>query len=169
MSRVLKVTVVSSATVVALAACTLGGSGPAGVSATPTGVARTTVAPPPPRASTAVLTTGEAGPPAPSRSGTGLAGVIVVVGGCGVGSACPDRPIAAYLAVLSTGVESGQVLARFNSGSDGRFGVGLRPDEYTIRVVAVSGVALHEQPEINVRVWPDEYTSITLRLDASVR
>src|SRR6266540_4930898 len=153
MLRVLKTVLVASTLAAALTACATTSSPSAGPSPTTRSISQ---APPAPSSAT------RASPPAPPKTGTGIAGVTTIDGGCPVTRAeppCPDRPIAAHLSILDT---NGTVVASVDSGTDGHFTVALQPGAYLLRPETLAGAPPHAPQAVSVTVKPGQYTVITL-------
>src|SRR6266540_5804933 len=161
MLRVLKTVLVASTLAAALTACATTSSPSAGPSPTTRSISQ---APPAPSSATSAPSPGatRASPPAPPKTGTGIAGVTTIDGGCPVTRAeppCPDRPIAAHLSILDT---NGTVVASVDSGTDGHFTVALQPGAYLLRPETLAGAPPHAPQAVSVTVKPGQYTVITL-------
>ena len=177
MLRVFKTVLVASTIAAALTACAKPpGTGTASDAGSPNtrsisqaaspapSSSATTPAPPPTARSTASVT-----PPSPPATGTGIAGVTTIDGGCPVARAeppCPDRPIPAHLSILNA---SGTVITTVDSDKNGHFTVALPPGSYVVRPETLAGAPPHAPEGASVTVKPGQYTIVTLRFDSGIR
>lgn len=171
--RTLAALAVTALSLAALAGCGAGVASRTGA----TGSAR-------PAASTpATSTTGPVGNvlasptgPAPPGStttpatGSGIAGVTVVDGGCPVvrlDSPCPDRPLPARLTV--TDAASGTLAATVDTDPSGHFRLALGPGRYLVQAVNPNGARLPRAAPVTTTVTVGHYTTLTIRFDSGIR
>ena len=151
---------------IALGGCRSAGSPPGQAgSVSPTVPAATVV----PSASASPGPTGTAirPPSVPPHSGTGIVGVVVVVGGCPVDRAepaCAQRPVSVPLVVVGTG--TGTVVASVTSRADGTFRVALPPGRYEVRSTASTGPWMARPVAVPVEVPVGGYASVTVQFQA---
>jgi len=128
-----------------------------------------TAAPSTPSASP-TRSTGDAVPPTPPSSGSGLTGRTVIDGGCPVlraDSPCPDRPVQAHLSILDAA--TGKVVATVDTDARGGFVVALPPGRYLLRPDRLSGAPPRRPTPATVSVKPGQYTTVTVRFDTGIR
>lgn len=174
MLRVFKAVLVASALAAALTACAKpADTGTASDAGSPTtrSISQAPASPTSSAPSTgpSARSSGGVTPPSPPATGTGIAGVTTIDGGCPVARAeppCPDRPIAAHLSILNT---SGTVVTTVDSGKDGHFTVALPPGSYVVRPETLAGAPPHAPEGASVTVQPGRYTIVTLRFDSGIR
>ena len=79
---------------------------------------------------------------------------------------CPDQPVSAAFEVVDA---QDNVVARFQSDTEGRFTVALKPGAYTIVPAPgapIFNARMQRQP---VTVQPEQMTEVTLRFDSGMR
>jgi hypothetical protein len=146
---------------------------PGGRSVSPEGVAPSTSAPvvtAPPTTPASPPSPGDVAPPNPPSSGSGIAGRLVIDGGCPViqaDSPCPDRPVRAHLSILDA--VTGKVAASVDTDAGGGFVVSLKPGRYLLRTDQMSGAPPHRPTPATVTVQPGRYTTVTIRFDSGIR
>jgi hypothetical protein len=109
-------------------------------------------------------------PATPPPAGTGVTGVTVLGPVCPLQRAerpCPDRPVAARLAVL--GAKADSPVTTVDSGADGHFTVALAAGQYLLRAVSVAGAPPHSPTLVSIAVEPGRYTTVTVRFDSGIR
>jgi len=79
---------------------------------------------------------------------------------------CPDRPVAATLAVLDA---TGAMVTTIDSATDGHFTVDLPPGSYILRPVRIGTAPARRPASMPVTVASGRYTSVTVRLDIDIR
>jgi hypothetical protein len=106
-------------------------------------------------------------PRVPPVSGAGINGT-TVVDGCPMVRypPCPDKPVAAHLAITQP---DGAMVATANSGNDGRFSIALKPGDYVLRSSTPTGGLPRAPAPMTVHVGPDRYTTVTVRFDSGMR
>ena len=119
-----------------------------------------------------------ASPPGPTpddaaatgTTGSGIAGVTVVDGGCPVqrlDSPCPNRPLLARLTVTDTA--SGTLVTAAVTDPAGRFRLPLPPGQYTVRATNPNGAPLPRAPPTTTTVTAGRYTTLTIQFDSGIR
>jgi hypothetical protein len=162
----------------ALAACATGRTAAPGSRSISPGVTASTistapstsVAEPPPASDRARSPSARATPANPPPAGTGITGVTVLGPVCPLQRAerpCPDRPVAARLAVLDAKANS--PVTTVDSGADGHFTVALAAGQYLLRAVSVAGAPPHSPTLVGIAVEPGHYTTVTVRFDSGIR
>ncbi len=105
--------------------------------------------------------------PGSSATGSGIEGQVLIGPTCPVqqvDNPCPDRPYQATLSVLNgLGVQ----VARFRTGSDGKFQVPLAPGNYTLVPETVN--AMTHAPQQAFSVAAGEYTKLAVTYDSGIR
>jgi hypothetical protein len=176
MLRAFKTVLVASTLAAALTACAKpADTGTASDAGSPT-TRSISQAPPAPSASPTTSTPapsarsgGSVTPPSPPATGTGIAGVTTIDGGCPVARAeppCPDRPITAHLSILNA---SGKVVTTVDSDNNGHFTAALPPGSYVVRPETLAGASPHAPEGAAVTVKAGQYTVVTLRFDSGIR
>ncbi|HKT00296.1 MAG TPA: carboxypeptidase-like regulatory domain-containing protein [Rugosimonospora sp.] len=147
----------------------------AGTTSTPAGqgTTRTITGSPEPTPSAALPTRPPAAPttaPTTPATGSGIAGITTIDGGCPVlraESPCPDRAVSARLSIVDA--RTNRLVASVTSRADGHFTVTLPPGAYLIRPTAIGGGPPHPQAPAAVTVTAGRYTTLTLRFDTGIR
>jgi hypothetical protein len=106
-----------------------------------------------------------------ARAGTatdsGIEGRVLLGPQCPVvteASPCPDEPVSAE--VVAMRLEDREVFSA-QSGSDGRFRLGLDPGTYEVQALVTAG-AMFAKP-VNVTVPPGEFVEVDVFLDTGIR
>ena len=97
----------------------------------------------------------------------GIDGLVLLGPMCPVaqpGDPCPDQPYQAWIDILDAG---GKNVTRLQSGTDGRFRVGLEPGTYVVH--PESGDPLPRASDQQVEVTGGTYTSVTVSFDTGIR
>jgi hypothetical protein len=77
---------------------------------------------------------------------------------------CPDQPYQSWLTIMDA---SGGEVTRLQSGTDGRFRVGLQPGTYVVH--PDSGNPLPRAGDQTVKVVAGVYTTVTVSFDTGIR
>jgi len=166
---------VAAAALILLGGCGAGRStGPAGASAPATArsVGTGTASPGTvgPTGSGAPVATPIQPPNVPPGSGTGIAGVVVVVGGCPVERAeppCPERPLSVRLII--TDAATNATVASVTSDADGIFRVAVAPGRYVIRSATPTGPLVSRGVPVSVDVQANRYASVKVQFRSGIQ
>jgi hypothetical protein len=104
----------------------------------------------------------------PVASSSGVEGTVTIGPQCPVERAdqpCPDKPFAAKLLIVRA--SDGKVVARTNSGADGRFRVAVAPGSYRIED-GDSQVMPFLKP-VDVVVQPGAFATVSVSFDSGIR
>jgi len=150
----------------ALAGCSHHAGGPA---AAPSSAGAVPPAASAPAAGSPSAAGSPAAPAAPvPRSGTGIAGTTMLVGGCPVPmeKPCPARPVSTMLSILD--VHTDATVTTVTSGKDGRFRVDLAPGRYLVRPARPTGPLMSRIAPVTADVHEGAYTTVTLTFQANI-
>jgi hypothetical protein len=117
----------------------------------------------------ALVTLAACGAQGAPPTGTGIQGIVEVGPTCPVeriNSPCPPRPLAATIVVRDG---SGAEVRRFNSGSDGRFKIDLRPGTYAIVGLTTGSSFLPRPIPTTAAVVAGSYTTVNIEYDSGIR
>jgi hypothetical protein len=78
---------------------------------------------------------------------------------------CPDRPVAAHLEIADAG--SGEIVAKAETGDDGRFSVSVDSGSYEVTATATTGLPNPASAEVRVRGDADVH--VELHVDTGIR
>jgi hypothetical protein len=101
---------------------------------------------------------------------SGVTGFTVVDAGCPPTPAqeqCPDRPLVAHLVVARS--DSGVVITRVDTGSDGAFRIPLDQGSYTLTATTMTGAPMPSSLPISFDVHEHQFTAVIVRFDSGVR
>jgi len=108
---------------------------------------------------------------APEGGSSGVRGTVLANPACGgpviLDSPCPDKPVAAEIAVAEIG--SQDVVATVRSTSEGKFSVDLAPGDYTLMPSAPGGAPFPIGRPTDVTVRAGGFTEVTLTMDSGLR
>jgi len=107
--------------------------------------------------------------PKPPPSGTGIAGITLIHGRCPVMTErpCPTMPVPAHLSI--TDDATGSVVAKVDSGADGRFSLATQPGRYTLHPSGVPGALPRSLTAKSVTVESGHHTTVTLTFFSTVQ
>jgi len=98
-------------------------------------------------------------------------GTVLAAPACGgpvvLDSPCPDKPVAAEIAVTAVG--SQDIVATVRSTSEGKFSVDLAPGDYTLLPSTTNGAPFPVGRPTDVTVRPGGFTEVTLTMDTGLR
>lgn len=100
---------------------------------------------------------------------SGIQGLVTIGPVCPVvqeGTACPDEPYQADIAILD---EDGDEVVTFESGENGRFRVNLFPGRYTIVPASPNTGAPPFADEQQVEVLAGSFTEVAIMYDSGIR
>jgi hypothetical protein len=109
-------------------------------------------------------------PPNQATGETGINGVTVVRSGCPMARAepaCPEKPVAALLAVMRT--SDGLVVSKVESDANGQFAVTVPPGSYLLRPIGLVGGPGHDSLPMPIEVAAGRYTTVTVLVDSGLR
>ena len=102
------------------------------------------------------------------RSGdTGISGLVVAGPQCPVeraDSPCPDKPVEVTVVASTPG---GEVVAKKESGSDGRFSLEVDPGNYVLTVEGLAGIQFSKP--VSVTVVEGSFSPVTIVVDTGSR
>jgi hypothetical protein len=108
-------------------------------------------------------------PSLPPNTGTGIVGVVVLVGGCPVAQAepqCPERRISVPLNIVNP--QTNALVTTVTSGTDGTFRVTVAPGHYLISSKTPTGPLMSRAAPVQADVQASRYTSVKMQFQSRI-